>query len=52
MTYAIQVEMAIRDADIRQMVFSQYALKTEDDAVSQLQDIYAREVCGKDSWKD
>lgn len=53
--YAIQVERAIRNADPRQLVFSQYALrppKGVEDVVGDLQELYAREVCGKDRWKD
>ena len=50
--YAVQVERAIRNADIRQMIFSDYALRSEGEAVGKLRDIYARDVCGEDSWKD
>ena len=50
--YAIQVEKAIRNADIRQMVFSEYSLKSENDAVKALQDTYAQVFCDKDSWRD
>jgi len=51
-SYAVQVERAIRNADIRQMVFSQYALKSEDEAARKLQNIFAVEVIGKGSWRD
>jgi len=52
--YAIQVERGIRDADLRQLIFSEYALRKEETpetkALRKLQDIYAKEVCGKDNW--
>jgi hypothetical protein len=43
---------AIRNADIRQLIFTEYALKNESDATAKLQEIYATEVCGKDNWRD
>jgi len=49
--YAVQVERAIRNADIRQMIFSQYALKNEGDAVKALQDSYAQ-AYGYNKWSD
>jgi len=49
--YAIMVERAIRNADIRQLVFSEYTLKSEDDAIRKLQDIYAQ-AWGYNNWKD
>jgi len=49
--YAVMVERAIRNADIRQLVFSEYTLKSEDDAIRKLQDIYAQ-AWGYNNWKD
>ena len=50
--YAVQIERAIRNADLRQMVFSEYVLNSIEEAATELQNTYAREVCGKDKWGD
>ena len=49
--FIVQAERAIRNADIRQMVFSQYALKNDGDAVKSLQDMYAQ-AYGYNKWSD
>lgn len=49
--FIVQAERAIRNADIRQMIFSQYALKNEGDAVRALQDAYAQ-AYGYNKWSD
>jgi len=49
--YAVQIERMIRNADLRQLVFSEYALKNEGDAVGALQDAYAQ-AYGYKKWAD
>ena len=49
--YMVQLERVIRNADLRQLVFSEYALKNTEDAARMLKETWANGIYNK-KWND